>query len=312
MMVTLEARNSQVDLSMTQAVAPTRAALAILAGMATLGLSDNFTLHVTEDGSLWQFHLLRSLVALAVIVVIALFGFGLIRPKRFWAVTARSTFQGLSMLIYFGCLAILPVGLVVAGFFTSPLFVALIAAAFQGKCITLIHAVAIVLGFAGALLMIRPDPANLDPLVFLPILAGLFYAIGAVATRAWCEGEGTLCLTAGFFVMLMLMGAVGCLILPGVGSGADGFAMRGWMPLSSELLFWISVQAIGTLLGIVLLFRGYQIGEASSVAVFEFSLLIFASAWAWYLWGQAITPVALIGMGLIILSGTIIALRGKA
>ncbi len=309
MLVTLEDRKCFGTPQMTQHIAPTHAALSILAGMATLGLSDNFILHVTDDSSLWQFHLLRSLIALGIMGVIAMFGFGMIRPKRPWAVLARSAIQGTSMLIYFGCLAILPVGLVVAGFFTSPLFVALIAALFQGKRITAVHAFAIFLGFVGALLVIRPDPANLELVAFLPIVAGLFYAIGAVATRAWCEGEGTLALSAGFFVMLTLMGVVGCLVFPGVGEGADGFASRGWMPLHRETLFWIALQAVGTLIGIVFLFRGYQVGEASSVAVFEFSLLIFASAWAWYLWGQAITPLALFGMALIILSGVVVAMR---
>ncbi len=297
---------------MTQHIAPTRAALCILAGMAALGLSDNFTLYVTEDGSLWQFHLLRSGVALAIMVGLALFGIGAIRPRRPWAVLARSAIQAIAMLIYFGCLAVLPIGLVVAGFFTSPLFVALIAVVFQGKRITLLHGCAIVLGFVGALLVIRPDPANLDWVAFLPILAGMFYAIGAVATRAWCEGEGTVALSAGFFVMLAVMGAVGCLMFPGVGVGADGFALRGWMPLNGGLMFWIAMQAVGTLIGIMLLFRGYQIGEASSVAVFEFSLLIFASAWAWYLWGQAVPPLGLFGMALIMLSGAAIAIRRPA
>lgn len=294
---------------MSQAVAPTRAALSILAGMAALGLSDNLTLYITEDGSLWQFHLLRSLFALLVLSVIATAGIGSLRPARLWAVAARSVIQGIAMLIYFGCLAILPVGLVVAGFFTSPLFVALIAAVFQGKRITRLHTLAIILGFAGALMVIRPDPGNLNWVAFLPIVAGLFYAIGAVATRAWCEGEATMALSGGFFVVLLMMGAVGSLVFPGYGSGADGWAARGWMPLDAEMLFWVAVQAVGTLIGILFIFRGYQIGEASSVAIFEFSLLIFASAWAWYLWGQAVTPLALLGMALIILSGTVVALR---
>ena len=293
---------------MTQPVAPTRAAMLILAGMAALGLSDNFTLYITEDGSLWQFHLLRSLFALVILAVLSVMGVGALRPRRIGAVGARSAIQGIAMLIYFGCLAILPVGLVVAGFFTSPLFVALIAAVFQGKRISPLHALAIIFGFAGALMVIRPDPGNLDWVAFLPIVAGLFYAIGAVATRSWCEGETTMALTGGFFGVLLIMGAVGVLILPGVGSGADGWASRGWMPLSAELLFWIAVQAVGTLIGILFIFRGYQIGEASSVAVFEFSLLIFASGWAWYLWGQAVTPLAFFGMALIILSGAVVAM----
>ncbi len=294
---------------MVHPVASGRAALSILAGMAVLGLSDNFVPYISHDSSLWQFHLLRGAMALAVLSVIAALGFGAIRPRRPVAVLARSAVQATSMLIYFGCLAILPIGVVVAGLFTSPLFVALIAAVFQGKRIDRLHVVAICVGFLGALLVIRPNPAALDLVAFLPIFAGLLYAIGAVATRAWCEGEGTLSLSAGFFLMLTLMGAVGSMVMSGTGTGVDGFVMRGWMPLDSGLLFWIAVQAIGALVGIGFLFRGYQIGEASKVAVFEYSLLIFASGWAWYLWGQGVPLLGLLGMGMIFMSGALIAMR---
>ncbi len=294
---------------MSQTTAPRQAALLILAGMATLGLSDNFVAYVSADSSLWQFHLVRGIMVLAVMGGIAAIGLGVIRPKRPFAVLARSSIQATSMLIYFGCLAILPIGVVVAGLFTAPLFVALIAAGFQGKRIDRVHISAILLGFVGALMVIRPDPANLDLVAFLPILAGLLYAIGAVATRAWCEGEATLALSAGFFVVLTVMGAVGCLILPSVGTGTDGFATRGWMPLDARLLFWMVVQAAGALIGIMCIFRGYQIGEASHVAVYEYSLLIFASGWAWYLWGQSVPPFGMFGMALIVLSGAVIALR---
>ena len=294
---------------MSQTTAPRQAALLILAGMATLGLSDNFVAYVSADSSLWQFHLVRGIMVLAVMGGIAAIGLGVIRPKRPFAVLARSSIQATSMLIYFGCLAILPIGVVVAGLFTAPLFVALIAAGFQGKRIDRVHISAILLGFVGALMVIRPDPANLDLVAFLPILAGLLYAIGAVATRAWCEGEATLALSAGFFVVLTVMGAVGCLILPSVGTGADGFATRGWMPLDARLMFWMVVQAAGALIGIMCIFRGYQIGEASHVAVYEYSLLIFASGWAWYLWGQSVPPLGMFGMALIVLSGAVIALR---
>lgn len=294
---------------MSQTTDPRQAALLILAGMATLGLSDNFLANVSANSSLWQFHLVRGVMVLAVMGMIAAFGFGVVRPKRPLAVLARSAIQATSMLIYFGCLAILPIGVVVAGLFTAPLFVALIAAIFQSKRIGPIHMCAILMGFAGALMVIRPDPNNLNLVAFLPIVAGLLYAIGAVATRAWCEGEATLALSAGFFVVLAAMGAVGCLVLPSVGSGVDGFATRGWMPLDTRLLFWMLVQAAGALIGIMCIFRAYQIGEASHVAVFEYSLLIFASAWGWYLWGQTVAPLGLFGMVLIVVSGAVIALK---
>ena len=286
------------------------AAMSVLAGMATLGLTDNFVPYLSERGSLWQFHLLRSLMALATLWLIAALGFGILRPKRPWAVLGRSLFQGGAMLIYFGCLSVLPIGVVVAGLFTAPLFVLLISVIFQRKSVGPWRIGAVILGFVGALLVIRPDPSDLNLVAFLPIVAGVLYAIGAIATRAWCEGETTLTLTAGFFAMLMVFGAIGLMVLPAGGpEGHAGCVLRGWVPLDPGLIFWTAVQGVGSLLGIGLIFRGYLLGEASQVAVFEYSLLVFASFWAWILWSELVPPLGFVGMALIALAGVIIAVR---
>ncbi|AXI45411.1 EamA/RhaT family transporter [Sulfitobacter sp. SK012] len=280
--------------------------------MATLGLTDNFVPYISARGSLWQFHMLRGVLAVALLCLIAAMGFGVLRPLRVWAVLGRSFFPATAMLIYFGCLSVLPIGVVVAGLFTAPLFVLIISVVFQGRRVGPVRWGAVIIGFVGALLVIRPDPSALDPVAFLPIVAAVFYAIGAVATRAWCEGESTLSLSAGFFGMLAVFGAIGTLLLPvGGPEGFDGFVLRGWVPLDGAMLFWIAVQAVGSLLGIGLIFRGYLVGDASHVAVFEYSLLIFASFWAWVLWGEVVEPLAYLGMGLIALAGTVIALRSK-
>ncbi len=287
-----------------------RAASLILLGMFALGISDNLVRVVSAESSLWQFHLIRGGMVIAVLVIAAMFGGGAIWPQKPLGVFGRSAVQAGAMLIYFGCLAILPIGVVVAGMFTSPLFVLLIGVIFQGKRVGLIRGVAVLLGFIGALLVIRPDPAALDLISFLPICAGLLYAIGAVATRAWCEGEATLTLTLWFFSMLTLFGAIGVLLLPNGGSGgAADFAARGWMPLSGSMVIWYVGLAVGALIGIGCLFKAYQIGEAGTVAVFEYTLLVFASFWAWVLWGEVVPPLALIGMGLIVAAGSIIVLR---
>lgn len=281
------------------------AAILVLMGMFTLGASDNLLRLITADSSLAQFHLLRSLFVLAMIGAAALTGFVAIRPKKWGAVLARSALVTVAMIIYFGCLSIMPIGIAVAGLFTAPLFILLISVVFQGKTVGWVRWLAVVVGFAGTLLVIRPDPADLDLIAFLPIVAGLFYASGAVATRAWCEGESTMALTFVFFAMLMICGAIGCLVLP----DADSFAVRGWMPLTSANMLWIAVQAVGAMIGIALLFRAYQVGDAGFVAVFEYSLLIFASIWAYVLWGETVPPMALVGMVLIAVAGVVISLR---
>ncbi len=296
----------------SDSIKPGIAAVSILAGMATLGLTDNFVPFISERGSLWQFHFVRSIMAFVLLGAVVAFGFGSFVMLRPVAVVGRSFFQAGAMLIYFGCLSVLPIGVVVAGLFTSPLFVVLISVLFQGKRVGLFRWASVAIGFTGALMVIQPDPAALDPVAFLPVLAGLLYAVGAVATRAWCEGESTLSLTAGFFGMLGVFGLIGIFAVNADAPiGHAGFVLRTWGPLDGPMLFWFMVQAVGSLIGIALIFRGYQLGEASHVAVFEYSLLVFASFWAWVLWGQTVTGFGLMGMVLIAVAGAVIALRSS-
>ena len=294
------------------ASAPGLAAILVLVAMFTLGASDNLLRLVTADSSLAQFHLLRSAFVLIMIGIAALAGFITVRPQKWGAVLARSALVTVAMILYFGCLAIIPIGIAVAGLFTAPLFVVLISVVFQGKSVGPIRWAAVAVGFGGTLLVIRPDPSDLDVVAFLPIVAGLFYAAGAVATRAWCEGESTMSLTAVFFAMLMVCGAIGSVLLSDAATGVAGFPLRGWMPVTASTLFWIAVQSVGALIGIALLFRAYQVGDASFVAIFEYSLLIFASIWAFVLWGETVPWLAVVGMVLIAGAGAVISLRSDA
>ncbi len=60
-----------------------------------------------------------------------------------------------------------------------------------------------------------------------------------------------------------------------------------------------------------LIFRGYQLGDASQIAIFEYSLLVFAAGWSFVLFGQTVDRLASLGMTLIIQSGIIIAMRSQ-
>ncbi len=301
------------------AVRPVAAAVSTVAGMAVLGLSDNLLRLVSDDGSLAQFHLLRALVALTCMAAVAALGFGSMRPRRLWPVTGRSIFTAVSMVIYFGCLAVMPISLVVAGFFTAPLWVLILSVVVLGKRVGWVRWTAVGLGAAGVALVIGPgaeiEGGAVGGLWLLaPVVAGFFYAVGAVTTRVWCEGEGTMALTTAFFVLLGLFGALGSVLLPVAAlpplAGDDGFVLRGWMPLTLADAGWIVAQGIGAVVGIVLIFRGYLLGEASHVAIFEYSLLLFASFWAWAIWGDVVSPIGIFGMVMIAAAGGVIALRG--
>ncbi|MEX0305542.1 MAG: EamA/RhaT family transporter, partial [Leisingera sp.] len=62
---------------------------------------------------------------------------------------------------------------------------------------------------------------------------------------------------------------------------------------------------------VFLITKAYQLGEASFVAVFEYSVMIVGPAIAWAYWGQALNGWQMLGIALIIAAGTTIALRSK-
>jgi drug/metabolite transporter (DMT)-like permease len=116
---------------------------------------------------------------------------------------------------------------------------------------------------------------------------------------------------AGFFGMLGVMGLVGMAVLWAfpvpVPDGADGFIQRGAVWPTSSFLWWTFVQAAGSLLGVGMIVKAYQIAEASKVSVFEYVILPASAAWGFVLWGETLTTVAVAGMALIALAGVLIA-----
>ena len=200
-----------------------------------------------------------------------------------------------------------------AGLFTSPIFVLLITAFALGEKIGPIRVIAVSLGFLGILLVLNEGLIDLNIISFLPVFGGVFYAFAAVATRQLCEGESTLSLLTMLLVLQFLFG-LGALIYLGmaggdVAPGADGFLTRPWTWSLAAALPWIIIQAVGSILGIGLIFKAYQIGQASYVAVFEYSAFIFGPFFAWLFIGQQIQLLQVAGIACIAAAGVLIARR---
>lgn len=294
---------------------PLAAAAAVLTAMLIIGFIDNFIVVIAETGGLWQFHLMRALIVVPAVIVIALALGWPVRPKNWAAVAGRSACFATAMMLYFGSLAFLPIAQSVAGLFTSPIFVLILGAVFFGHRVGPVRIGAALVGFSGVLMVLQPWADGLSPWALVAVAGGAFYALGAIATRQWCEDEGTMALLAGSFTAMAVLGGLGVVamtLLPqDVPPGADGFVLRGWVTPGATFLFWTVVQAVGSLVAVGLITRAYQWGEASYVAVFEYSLLIFVSAWAFALRGEGLDPLAAVGIGLIVGSGVVIALRSR-
>ncbi|MDA9354558.1 DMT family transporter [Amylibacter sp.] len=289
------------------------AAISMIGAMLILGFTDNFIVFIAEIMSLWQFQFIRAVIALPLIVCIAYLLKITIRPKRPWAVALRSLFLTIAMIFYFWSLAFIPMAQALAGLFTSPIFILIISGLIFRQSISFIQIVAVFIGFIGIIFVVDTEFTELTFFSFLPVFGGLFYAMAAVATREFCEGETTLALLASIMIMQGFVGMGALYIIawvsPEVPNGAAGFILREWVWNINSVMPWITLQAVGAILGIGLIFRAYQIGQASQVAVFEYSALIFGPFFAWVLIGQQVNLMQLLGILLIAIAGSLIALR---
>jgi drug/metabolite transporter (DMT)-like permease len=292
-----------------------RAAMAMVAAMAIIGVIDNFIPRVAVEIGLWQFHFIRALIAIPLIMALPLLGLGQLAPNRLWAVALRSVLVAIAMLFYFSALALMPIAQALAGLFTSPIFILLISALALRQRIGPWRILAVAVGFLGILFVLQPDPDDFDTSVLIPVAGGLFYALGAISTRSLCAGESTVAMLMGSLVALGLSGALGLVVL-GIFpmeavAGAEGFVTRGWVWPMWQAAPWVLVQAVGSLIGVFLIIKAYQLGEPSYVSVFEYSIMIFGPLFAWLVFGQQITLWQVAGVALIALAGVIIAVRSK-
>jgi drug/metabolite transporter (DMT)-like permease len=295
---------------------PLAAAGMILLYAGIIGFTDNFVRIIAAEAGLWQFHGTRTLIALPLLALAAL-PLGLrLRPVSWRAVAVRSLLQGSAVMIYFGCLAFLPVVQVAAGLFTAPIFVLLISRFAFGHRIGPYRIVALALGFAGMVLVLGPaEGAALGLASVLPVAAAVLYALGNIATREWCARESAAVLTAGFFVALGLIALAGIAVLSvwpqAAPEGEAGFVLRGLVAPSATFWFWTFIQATGSLIAIGAMVRGYQLAEASRVAIFEYAVLPATALWTWLIWGDVPGARAILGMALIFVAGSVIALRAR-
>jgi len=287
----------------------------MVGAMAIIGLIDIYVAVIAETISVWQFLVLRMVIAAPIVLVLSVIGFGTVWPQRLGAVALRSTFIATGMFFYFGALAFMPIAMALAGLFTSPIFVLLITAFVLKQRIGPWRIIAVAVGFAGILVVLGPSGEAMGWALALPVVGGLLYASGVVATRALCDGESTLTLLLGIFVVQGLIGLTALagitLLQPEVGAGGLAFLTRGWIwPMDAAVPFLL-MQVVGSVIGVGLLNRAYQLGEASQVAVFEYSIMIFGPFFGWWLMGQTVTGLQGIGIGLIASAGVIIAVRSR-
>jgi drug/metabolite transporter (DMT)-like permease len=289
----------------------------ILIAMMAFSTQDVAVKLVAPEVSLWQLQAVRSLATLVLLILlIVAMGRkpGSLRPKSFGWPLVRAGFMCLSYLSFYASLPLLPLSQAAATFFTGPLFITVFAALLLGEPIGPRRVIAVIVGFAGVLCIVRPGAEGWQPVTLLPLLSAISYAAGITITRWRCRDESNYALSAVHNTVYIAVGVVGMLLvplLPWAPETREGwpFLTMGWLPLSAFALGLMLFTAATHLIGVLCSVRAYQIEEASRIAPFEYSYLVVMPIYDVVLWGNWPHSLTLTGMALICSAGVFVAWR---
>jgi drug/metabolite transporter (DMT)-like permease len=283
-------------------------ALSLSAGVLVFSFQDLIVKWVAGTYPIHEVIVLRSLVAMPLLVLfvrVELGGLMGIRSRRWGALLLRGTILLVCYIAFYLSLPAMPLASAVALSFSSPLFIAALAGPMLGERVGVARWIAVLVGFAGAVVIIRPDGGVLEPAALLPLLSALTYAVGQILARRLGVTEASSVMATYQNGAFILIGGAMAVVLGGGRFAAEGhpsveFLLRGWvMPPAFDLAILLAGGLVaGT--GAFLLTHAYRIAEANVIAPFEYTSLIWASAWGYFVWGETLEPRTILGMAMIL------------
>ncbi len=244
-----------------------------------------------------QIVFLRNLIAVPLIAVfvIGLAGTQALRTRHLRLHALRGLLMVAGAWLYFTGLMFLPLAEATALVFSAPIFITALSVPLLGEAVGWKRWGAVLLGFAGVLVIVRPGGATFQLASFLPIGAALCYALFMLSAR-WIERAES-AWTMMLFVMLFPM------------LYAAPIAIAVWSPvLIGDLWLFVTIAVFGSL-GITLIGQAFRLAPAAIVAPFDYTALIWATGLGWMIWGDLPVLWTIIGAVIIVISGMIIILR---
>lgn len=205
-------------------------------------------------------------------------------------VLARCIFDCINIIAFTTAIVHMQMAELYALFLMSPFLMTILAVIWLGERVGYRRWLAILGGFCGALLVVRPDFSALSPWAGLGFLAALAAAFREIVTRRISAETPTL--------QVMLCSS----LFAGIATLIAGFG-EPWPQLTTTHVGLIALHAVAYLIGALLLVHSCRYVPLSIVAAFRYILLLWGGLFGYFVFGDIPGVWSLIGAALIVLCG---------
>jgi drug/metabolite transporter (DMT)-like permease len=245
----------------------------------------------------WLRFLIHAVFASA--LLLPLRGKALLRTRHWRWHAARAVMFVVMTGINFWALQYLQLAITSSIFFVVPIVTALIAAPMLGERIDAGRWTAILAGFAGVLVIVRPGSAEFHPAMLLAVVNAVLYAIFNLMTRRLAAYDSA--------ETIQYLPAVGAAVL------LTPFALAAWES-PQGWLEWSVACLLGTLggLGHYLLASAHRYAPATVLAPFLYQQVIYMALFGYLVFGDVPAPAVWLGSAIVIASGLYLFARERA
>ncbi|MFZ7091587.1 DMT family transporter [Primorskyibacter sp. 2E233] len=297
--------------------------LLICLGVVAISINDLLIKVLSGGYPLHQMVFARSAIGLLFTFGFVFYegGLGILRSKTPFLHMLRGALVVFANMTFYAAVAVLPLGQATALFFVAPLFITLLSIPMLGEKVGPLRMGAVIVGFAGVLIMQQPWKNDLEVsriVLLLPVIAAALYALMQVMTRRL--GVTTRASALAVYIQgTFLVVSMGFYLVAGDGRFAEGvtndsllFLLRAWVwPQPGDWPVFIGLGVCSGLIGYCLS-AAYRMANAATIAPFEYIGLPMAIFWGWLTFGEWPTVSTWIGCALIIGAGLFVFLREQA
>lgn len=270
-----------------------RGALYMCVAMAAFTINDSMMKAATQTLPLWQAIAMRGLLTLGPLVAIgAMTGRLSFRMGRRDGVIVgiRSVAEVASTLLFLAALVHMPLANLSAILQSLPLAVTLAAWAVFGEKVGWRRMTAILVGFVGVLIIVRPGPEGFDHYALLGLASVAFVVVRDLSTRELSKAvpSATVAVAASLSVTVTAL----ALSLP-----------AGWQAVSLHEGALIAGAAASLVVGYNFVIMVMRVGDIGFIAPFRYTALLWALVLGWLVFGTLPDGLTLFGAGLVVASG---------
>jgi drug/metabolite transporter (DMT)-like permease len=263
----------------------------MIAGVALLTANDAVSKYLAESHPVGQVICMRQAATLLVIVpyVMAVTGWGALRVASWPGQTTRGLLFVANAALIVLSLSLLPLATVITIMFASPLITAALSFPMLAERVSPRRWTAILAGFAGVLIVVRPGAAGFEWALMVPVAASVANSLRDVMTRRLSRTETSIAIL--FWSTLIVM-AAGALTAP-----------FGWQPVAAPAAAWFVLAGVFNASAHFLLIEALRLGEAAVITPMRYTSLIWATLIGYAVWRELPDAWVLAGSAVIIASG---------